>query len=252
VPCRRCLLDSAAVRPGYAYDRSLCLRAAAVAALASLVTLLVVAATDAGEPWAARLGMTSALAPLSGALGTLAAVRLAAARGELRALQSLGVEPARSVLGAIAGGIAAGIAGPLAAAAGLADLAQLFPRPLAARSWITDDAGILHEITLGLRVGPGGALALEAPRAVVAALPAGAAALAIVALALAAIVCPVWIAAVGVSPVRRAGVGAAAVGAAIAAFQGVAAGRVPAALLVVAPLVLLSDATIARRSARPR
>ena len=238
------------MRPENAYDRSLCLRAAAVAALSSLVTLLVVAATDAGGPWTSRLGMTAALAPLSGALGTFAAVRLAAARGELRALAALGVAPARSALGAMAGGIAAGIAGPLAAAAGLADLAPLFPRPLAARIWVAGDAGSLRELTLGLRVGPGGALALEVPRAAVADLPAGAHALAVVALALAAVACPVWIAAVRESPARRAGVLAAAVGAAVAAFQGVAAGRVPAAVLVVAPIVLLADVAIARGRAR--
>jgi hypothetical protein len=44
----------------------------------------------------------------------------------------------------------------------------------------------------------------------------------------------------------------AAVGAAIVAFQGVAAGRLPAAALVVAPLLLLTDTVMARQRARPR
>jgi hypothetical protein len=42
------------------------------------------------------------------------------------------------------------------------------------------------------------------------------------------------------------------VGAAIAAFQGVAAGRLPAALLVIAPMLLVTDTAAARYRARPR
>jgi hypothetical protein len=234
-----------------AYDKSLARRAAAVAVVAALVTLLVVAATDAGGPWPPRLGMTAALAPLCGALGALAAVRVAAARGELRALAASGAEPARAVRGAVAGGIAVGLLGPLVAASGVADLGSLFPRALDARRWIADGAD-LHELTLGLRVGPRGELALEAPRAAVGALPGGATAFTIVALGVAALACPAWTAAVAESPARRVAVGGAAVGAAIVAFQGVAAGRLPAAALTVAPLLLLTDTVIARYRARSR
>jgi hypothetical protein len=207
------------------YDRSLARRAAAVAGVAVLVALLVVAATDAGGPWPARLGMTAALAPLCGALGALAAARVAAARGELCALAAVGTEPARAVRGAVAGGVAV--------------------RPLGARRWIADGAG-LHELSLGLRIGVHGELALEAPRAAAGVLPGGATAFTIVALGVAALACPVWMAAVAESPARRAAVGLTAVGAAIMAFQAVAAGRLPAAALTVAPLLLLTDTVMAR------
>jgi hypothetical protein len=50
---------------------------------------------------------------------------------------------------------------------------------------------------------------------------------------------------------RRVVVGGIALGVAIVAFQGVAAGRVPAFVLVVAPLVLLADAASARGATMP-
>jgi hypothetical protein len=234
-----------------AWDLALGRRAAGIAGVAALVSLLVVAATDGGSPWPLRLGMTSALAPLCGALGALAASRIATARGELRALAAVGAEPSRAVLGAALGGSAVGLLGPVIAASGLTDLGSLFPQPVASRTWVVEGNG-LYESTLGLHVGSRGQLALEAPRAVAAALPAGAVAFTLVALAAAALACPAWLAAVPESPSRRAAVGATAVAIAIAAFQGVAAGRVPAALLVVAPLVLVVDGVMERRRARYR
>jgi hypothetical protein len=227
------------------WDLALARRAAAIAGVSVLLTLLVVAATDAGGPWSARLGMTAALAPLCGALGALAATRVAAARGELRALAAVGAEPGRVVLGAVGGGSAVGLLGVMVAGSRLADLGSLFPRPMAARSWVAEGGG-LRELTLGLHVGADGELMLEAPRAVVAALPAHAGAFTLVALAATALACPAWLAAVSASPARRVGVGAVAVGIAVAAFQGVAAGRVPAAVLVVGPMVLVIDGAIAR------
>jgi hypothetical protein len=220
-----------------------------VAGVAVLLVLLVVAATDAGGPWSLRLGMTAALAPLAGAIGALAAVRLAAARGELRALAAVGAPPARAVMGAALGGSVVGLLGTLVAASGVADLGALFPAPAAARRWIVEGAG-LHELTMGLRVGPHGALALEAPRAATAALPAGTTAFTVAAVAVAALLCPAWLAIPGASTARRLGVGTAAVGAAIVAFQAVAAGRAPAFALALGPLVLVLDAAIAGVRAR--
>jgi hypothetical protein len=228
-----------------AYDRSLARRAAAIGGVSTLVAGVVVAATDAGGPWAQRLGMTAALAPLCGAAGTLATVRIAAARGEILALAAVGAGPARALLGAVAGGSAVGLLGAIVAASGAADLGPLFPRPPAARIWVVE-GGALHEITLGLRAGAHGELAIEAPRAAVTGLPAGAAAFTILALAVAALACPAWIAALpGATPARRAVVGVTAILAAIVAFQGVAAARLPAIALVVAPLLLLGDAALA-------
>ncbi len=216
------------------------------------VTLLVVAATDEGGPWIQRFGMTAALAPVAGALGAIAAVRIAAARGELRALAAVGVTPGRATLGAVVGGVAVGIAGPLAAAAGLADLAPLFPRAPAARAWVVEGGG-LREATLGITVDAYGTLALGARAAAASSpLPAAAARVAVIALGLAAIVGPIWLVeGEGRGPARRAAVGAAAVAAAVAAFQLVAAGRAPAWVLLAGPAVLVMDVAAGRARAGP-
>ena len=239
--------------PGTAHDRHMASLAAGIAAIALGVAILVIAATDEGGPWSLRLGLAAALGPVAGTLGAVGAMRLAGARGELRALAAVGVEPLRAVRGAVAGGVAMGLLGPLAAASGLSNLAALFPRPAGARRWIVDGAG-LHETTLGLRVGPHGLFAVETsstPTPPWGALPGSAAAFAVAALAGAAIVCPLWFAAAeGSSPGRRAAVGALGVMGAIAAFQLVAAGRVPPAALLAAPLGLLIDVAAARYGAR--
>jgi hypothetical protein len=235
---------------GTAYDRRLGARAAGIAAIAVAVTLLVIVATDEGGPWALRLGMLAALAPVAGTLGTLGAARLAAARGEVRALAAIGVTPERAAAGAVTGGALVGVTGPAAAAIGIGDLAALFPRPALGRHRIADGDG-LRELALGIRVGPHGAVTLGAPVASTAvALPGSATAFAIAALAAAAVVCPVWIAAAGGPPLRRGAVFTAAVVAAIGAFQAVAAGRLPPAALTAAPLVLLIDVAAARYRAR--
>jgi hypothetical protein len=231
------------------WDLCLARRAAALGAVTAATALLVVAATDAGGPWSQRLGMTAALTPLCGALGTLAAVRVAAGRGELRALAAVGASPGRVVRGAAFGGSAVGLLGVLVAASGVADLSALFPRPAAARIWAADADG-LHELTMGLHVGAHGELAMEAPRAASMGLPAGATLFAVVALVVATVACPAWLAAPVTTVRRRLGVGGAAVGVAIVAFQAVAAGRMPALTLVAAPLVLLGDLAITGYSTR--
>jgi hypothetical protein len=235
-----------------AWDLRLALRAAGIAAIASLVTLLVVAATDAGGPWSSRLGMTAGLAPVAGALGALGAIRVAAGRGELRALAAIGAEPGRVVLGAAIGGAAVGLAGSLLGASGFADLAPLFPQPIAERAWIARDGG-LCEAALGLCVDAGGMLSIAAahPARAASAIPATARPLAALALGAAALSCPAWIAAPEAGPLaRRTAVGAAAVAAAIVGFQAVAAGRAPPAVLGAAPLILVIDTAIARYLAR--
>ena len=192
--------------------------------------------------------MTAALAPLCGALGALVAVRLAAAQGELRALAALGAEPGRAVLGAAMGGSAVGGLGVLVVASGRADLDALFPR-VAARVWEVDGAG-LRELSLGLRVAVGGVLTLTPPVGLRPDLPSGTHASTLVALTVAALACPAWLSLPESSRARRVGVGVAALGAAVVAFQGVAAGRLPAPLLTVGPLALLTDALLARLLAR--
>jgi len=238
-----------------AWDRRLALRAAAIAGITALFTLLVIVATDEGAPFARRLGMAAALAPIAGAVGALGAIRLAASRGELRALAACGADPVRAARGAIAGGVLLAALGPMLAASGVADLGGLFPRPAAARVWIASEGG-MTELTQGLRVDRGGvptrvpASVREAPT-----LPAGAALFTVIALGIAAAAVPLWTAAAaawGVGPVAtiRLPIGVAALLLAIVAFQAVAAGRLAPALLIGPPLILFLDGARARYRAR--
>lgn len=233
------------------WDRSLARRAATVGAVAAITTLIVVAATDAGGPWSLRLGMTAALAPICGALGTIAAVRVAQARGELRALAAVGVDPWRAAWGAVAGGSAVGLAGTVVALSGVADLGALFPQEGAVRRWVVEgDGRAVVETTLGLRLGAGGALSLVSPQAAAAALPAGAMGFAIATIAAAAVGVPAWLGMARGSAARRVLTGGLVAAVAILAFRAVSAGLAPAAALLVAPLLLVGDAAVTVRRTR--
>jgi hypothetical protein len=226
------------------WDTCLALRAATVGGVVTLVALLIIASTDAGGTWPSRLAMAAALTAPCGAVGTLAAVRLAAAQGELRALAALGVDPARAVLGAALGGMAIGAAGFVLVSSSAADVGALFPH-VATHAWRADGAG-MRELYLGVHVGPGEVLAVDQRLAVVARLPGSITIFARAAIAAAALACPAWIASPGISLVRRCVVSSVAVTVGIFAFQAAAAGRVPSAALGLAPLLLLGDALAAR------
>jgi hypothetical protein len=238
-----------------AWDLRLALRAAALAGITALFTLLIIAATDEGAPFARRLGMAAALAPIAGAVGALGAIRLAAGRGELRALAAIGADPVRAARGAIVGGVILAALGPALAVSGAADLGGLFPRPAAAHVWIASEGG-MTELTQGLRVEPGGAIArVSASAREAPVLPAGAALFTVAALAIAAIGVPLWTAAAaawgaGSAALSRVGIGVLALLLAIVAFQAVAAGRLPPALLIVPPFILFLDGVGARYRAR--
>jgi hypothetical protein len=243
-------------RPGFrraAWDYHLARRAAVLSGLIGLVTLLVVATTDEGAPAARRIGMVAALLPIAGSVGALGSLRIAAARGEMRALAAIGVDPLRASRGAILGGVAIAFIGPALAASAVADLSGLFPRPFTPRLWVADGAGML-ELTLGLRLDPGGVLTLLGSTPAATPLPESAGAplfFTVVALSLAAIGGPSWIA----TPrpmLGRIGAGTLALLLAIGAFQGVAAGRLPPAALIGAPILLLIDGARARYLARRR
>lgn len=238
-----------------AWDRKLALRALALAGITALGTLLVIVATDEGAPFARRLGMAAALGPIAGAVGALGAIRLAAGRGELRALAACGADPVRAARGAVAGGVLLAALGPALATSGVADLGGLFPRPAAAHVWIASEGG-MTELTQGLRVDRGGvptrvpALPAEAP-----ALPAGATVCTVIALGIAAVAVPLWTAAAaawgaGSITAIRVATGVAALLLAIVAFQAVAAGRLAPALLIGPPLLLFLDGARARYRAR--
>jgi hypothetical protein len=123
-----------------AWDRKLAARAAALAVMAALVALLVIVTTDDGAPWARRAAMWGAIAPVAGAVGTLGALRLAEARGEILALLAIGARPSRAQVGAVIGGVALALVGPGVAGSRWADRSALFPRPVEARVWQRDEA----------------------------------------------------------------------------------------------------------------
>jgi hypothetical protein len=226
------------------WDLCLARRAAAVGGVLVLLTLVIVAATDAGGTLATRVGMTAALAPLSGAVGALVALWAAAAAGELRALAAVGADPFRAARGAVLGGVAVGALGVLVAASGAGDLGVLFPR-LAARAWVVEGAGV-RELSLGLRVAPGGLISLVAPVVAPPPLPEGTVLFTLIALGAAAVAGPAWIAVPGLSAARRVGVAVLALASAVVAFQAVAAGRLSPLALVVSPALLLTDGLLAR------
>jgi len=234
------------------WDTRLAGRAVGLAAVIGAVTVVIVATTDEGAPWARRLGMCAALAPVAATVAVLATIRLADGRGELRALAALGADPIRAALGAIVGGMAIALAGPALAASRFADLSSLFPRPVAARVWVLDGDGAMREITQGLLLARDGTLSVlddAAPPS--GALPAGAAGAALLALTIGAVAAPFW-AAVPAAASRRAFVALAVVLAAILAFQSVAAGRAGPGLLVAPPLLLVADALASLISSRRR
>jgi hypothetical protein len=233
-----------------AWDRRLALRAASIAVLTASVALLVVVATDDGAPWRRRLAMIAALAPIAGAVGAFAARGVAEARGELRALEALGVSPLRGALGATVGGTLIALVGPALLALPHADLAALLPRPPMPRVWVVESAHAMRELTLGLRIAAGGVLERTAQSALPDAVVTSRAAV-VVAMLLLAIGAPTW-ASTPAPARRRAGVGAAALVVAIASFQAVAAGRLSQAALALAPALLLVDVALARYLGRAR
>ena len=222
------------------------MRAAIIAAVTAVATLVILSTTDGGAPWSQRLAMWAALAPVAGAVGVQGAIRMAEARGELRALSAVGAAPARIVAGAVCGGIAVALIGACLAASGWADLEVLFPRPAVARLWAAEGDRGMREMTLGLRIAAGGAFSVTAPFAVE---PAGSLsretfAAAVAALVASAVILPAWAALEG--PLwRRALAFGVTIVALIVAFQVVAAGRISSAVLLLPPLLPLVELCVA-------
>jgi hypothetical protein len=223
-----------------------------IAMAIAAMCLLVIAATDEeSRTLGARLGRLAALAAASGGLGAFIASQQARARGELRALFALGVAPLKASLGAAVGGAIVGALGPLLVLMPSIDIAPLFPRlamgpsgfrPVGPEAWLDAARGVL--IRASGELGPmSGAIAptmtaVPAPRVAAA-----------VSLAVAAVALPLWGTA-DTSGLRRAVVAVAAALVGVVAFHLVAASRGPAWLLVLPPLLVLSDVWVLERSRR--
>jgi hypothetical protein len=231
-----------------AYDAFLARRSAALGlAVALLVFLTMVGTDDAAGTHASRLGRLAALTSLAGGAGAFLGAAQARSRGEIRALEAIGLTPLRASLGAVMGGAVVGLFGVALALVPGVDLSRLFPRALPAEAtWTRDAAGWLDPVH-SVRVTTDGALRWTGVASDVGRISSPAPlAETVVALAVAAVAFPLWATARERFP-RRAFVCFAVASAAVFVFHLVAAQRTSAMTLVLPPLFLLVDAVAIHR-----
>ena len=226
------------------FDRQLARRALALGVGLVLVLAIIVYATDEqSQALASRLGRLASVVAIAGGLGAFLAAEQARARGELRALAALGIAPGRASLGAAAGGAIVALLGPILVLSGWADTGPLFPR-LEAGGGTFQALGpaTVLEISRGVLLEASGALSAAqaaggvAPTALVAPRVATAVALLVTGVAVA------WWAVLPRRPLRRIVVVVLAALWSVVLFHLVAAGRAPAFVLPLSPLVLVADA----------
>jgi hypothetical protein len=245
-----------------AYDSRTAARAAVATLLMLGVAWAVTASTDeGGVTGAVRAARVLPLAPACAALGTWLAMARARARGEVHVLEALGRSPWQCSAPAIGG---AAVVALLCAACVLAvpaiDVQGFFPAPPHAGAY-RYEAGAFVDEAGGVRVGPGGEIALSqgagagadtgpgTPRAATTAIPPGGRLAAALALAFAGLGFPLATARARLGPdgsrggsagmARMAGAVGATVVASILLFHAAAARRAPALLSAVPALVLL-------------
>lgn len=212
---------------------------------ATVAAAVVVTTDEATSTAAMRVARMAALAPLVAALATLSVVAHARSRGELRAVECLGVPPWRAARGAAVAAAVVAALGMIALLTRWADATSLFPAVRSAVDWSIDANGRLAS-ALGVVVSADGTIALTAlaPHPARGS-PAGWASLPT--LAPLALFVPSW-AVTPMSLAARGGSIAAAAGLAVVCLHLIAAGRVPPAWGAVTFAPLLAATTIARRS----
>ncbi len=236
-------------------------RTAARAALATVVMLgmawLVTASTDEGGlSWAVRAGRVLPLAPACGALGTWLALARARARGELHALEGLGRSPWQGARPAVSGAAAIALScAVVVLAVRSIDVQGFFPGAPHTAEYRYADGGFVDGADR-VRIEPDGAItplpgAAVRARQIPARAPRAGRLAAALALAFAGLAFP--LASARIEPRttarRRSGNGArvglalaGTVGGSILLFHLAAAGRAPALLAALPPLVLLAAA----------
>jgi len=217
-------------------------------ALGALVFVVMISTDDAMSTLAGRLGRLAALSSLAGGGAAFIATEQARSRGEMRALGAAGVAPVKAALGPLVGGSAIGVAGAILALVRRVDLAPLFPRASSSgESWVAQ-GGAWLETTRGIVVRSTGELSSTAPalgRTLVES-PAPRVAT-VLALALSALGFPLW-AVARESGLRRSLVALGVAASSVTIFHLVAADRMHAVALLVAPALLLGDAFALHRS----
>lgn len=213
--------------------------------MATAAVAIVVATDEATSTAAMRVARMAALTPLVAALATLSVVAHARSRGELRAVECLGVPPWHVARGAALAALWVGALGVSALLTRWADATSLFPAVRSAVDWTVDPNGELAR-AVGVVVSADGTIALTALTAHPARVtPAAWAALP--SLAPLALSVPAW----AVTPMTLLGRGgsiAAAAVLAVVCLHLVAVGRFPPALGAVTFAPLLAATAIARRS----
>jgi hypothetical protein len=226
------------------FDWLLLRRSLLAAAIAAGVAASVVVTTDEATSTAAmRVARIAAFAPLIAAIAALFIVSHARSRGELRAIECLGVASWRAARGASLGAFLVAAMGTALLVSPWADAASLFPVVRSAIEWAIDPNGHAAR-AMGVVVSSDGSIALTARVAEqVRVAPAAWAALPCL-LPIAATVSP-W----AVTPMSHAtrGISVAAAGmAAVVCLHLVAAGRLAPSIGVVACVPLLAATVIAR------
>lgn len=221
-----------------AFDRVQLARAVVYSVAALIATMAVVVLTD--EPFSTtawRVARLAAIAPAVAAVGVWSASARAASRGELRALEGLGVHPLRVRLGAILGGWSIGALAVCALLSPWSEVRALFPSITLGASWYPV-RNALEAPSLGIAIDAAGHIAQLQSRAANALPSAGRVTALGVVLPL-AFFAPAW-AAVPLSSLARATGAALTATTTIVVFHALAVGRISpvAALCGGLPLAL--------------
>lgn len=227
---------------------SLVSRTMAGTVAATCVAAAIIVATDeATSTLGMRAARLAALGPLLACLGALAVCAHARARGELGALEALGMKPWEAAHGAAVAGWACGVLATIALAMPGVDSSSLFPRFLPPIDWAMDASGASAKSSLATIFADGAIRMAQTGGGQGVHGPARWAAMAC--LAPIALGGPAW----AVTPMRareRVGSGVAAAMLLIVVLHLIAAGRVSALWGPLAAVPLCASVIVARRKRR--
>jgi hypothetical protein len=231
-----------------------------------MVTWLVSVATDEGQlSLGVRIGRTLLLAPLCSGIGVALAIAGSRARGEIGALEAIGVPATRSALAAVAGAsLPTILAAAVLAASSAIDVRPFYPQPPAAESFERTAPGWFESRSLGVRIDARGFIeGLKEPERLAENLPEHARLGAGLAIAFAGLAFSLAVAGASVritprdeTTERRRRVRALAEGVLVAAltlvaFQGAAARTMSALIASVPPAALLAAGVARMTCKRP-
>jgi hypothetical protein len=228
----------------HGFDRLLARRALAFTTLALAIAIGVTLATD--EPYSTfrmRVARLCAIVPALAAIGSAVALAQSRARGELRALEALGVGPFRIGLGPMLVSWVLGLTAAAILVSPLADATSLFPALVSPARWVVD-GGSLFDPVSGVRVLRNGSLKFSEASAELGAAFRPGAGVALLALVPLSLVVPLWTSAKLGLFARGAGA-LVTFAAVVVLMHAAAATRVHPAWLILGPLPLAAQALFA-------